>query len=455
MAAPSSHDQALTSLLDAKQCIELTILVAKSTSRMRSTITDAFSTSQSPSPAPWEKNATNTSRANQNPNLKTNTATTRANEDAARRQLRLEEELSEPKLRRLKAAALRHFDRWRDSVTMRVGEIIKSEAETAPAALLAEQSPKADSTALIPPKPQTAQGLRANEAHTRLYPPISTSLASLPVETRRLIIHSTLLLLLSLEHYTSYSRILLVRLASSLDVPVHSLNISEVKTARGLLEAAEAMSGAAEAAARAESSKSARRWKVGFATVAGAALIGVTGGLAAPLVAAGIGGVLGGVGLGGTLVGGILTTLTGSGVLVGSLFGAYGGRMTGQMMDAYAKEVQDFAFIPVRDGGESAEAKQKNRRLRVTVGVSGWLESGSEVVSPWRGVGGATEVFALRWELEALLELGSALHTMVTSFGISFGRSLVSSHTSSLCLPTCFFLTSFGINTSFSSPTSS
>ncbi|MCJ1475378.1 hypothetical protein MMC13_004040 [Lambiella insularis] len=420
MAAPLLRDQPLSSLLNAKQCIEFTVLVAKSTSRMRSAITDTFNASQSPSPAPWEKEANGSSRTSENPNLKTDTATTRVNEEAARRQIRLEEELSEPKLRRLKAAAIIHFDRWRDSVTMRVGEIIKPEQEAAQAVPSPDASLKAESTTTNPPKPQTAQGIRANEALARLYPPISTSLASLPLETRKLIIHSTLLLLLSLEHYTSYPRTLLLRLTSSLDVPIHSLNVSEVKTARGLLEAAEAMSGAAEAAARAESSKNARRWKVGFATVAGAALIGVTGGLAAPLVAAGIGGVLGGVGLGGTLVGGILTTLTGSGVLVGSLFGAYGGRMTGQMMDAYAKEVQDFAFIPVRDGSTSAESAQKNRRLRVTVGVSGWLENGSEVVSPWRGVGGATEVYALRWELDALLELGSALHTMVTSFGMSF-----------------------------------
>ncbi len=42
----------------------------------------------------------------------------------------------------------------------------------------------------------------------------------------------------------------------------------------------------------------ARKWKIGAAGVAGAALIGITGGLAAPLLAAGIGTVLGGIGLG-------------------------------------------------------------------------------------------------------------------------------------------------------------
>ena len=47
---------------------------------------------------------------------------------------------------------------------------------------------------------------------------------------------------------------------------------------------------------KADDNQSSRKWKVGLASVAGAALIGVTGGLAAPLVAAGIGSVMGGLG---------------------------------------------------------------------------------------------------------------------------------------------------------------
>lgn len=128
-------------------------------------------------------------------------------------------------------------------------------------------------------------------------------------------------------------------------------------------------------------------------------------------------------GLGGTLAAGILTTLSGSGVLVGSLFGAYGGRMTGNMMDAYAREVEDFAFLTIREIAENdEEAERKSRRLRVTVGISGWLERGADVINPWRVVGSATEVFALRWELKALLELGSALETTVMSAGIGLGK---------------------------------
>ena len=103
----------------------------------------------------------------------------------------------------------------------------------------------------------------------------------------------------------------------------------------------------AEAIAKKQASNDAvsRKWKVGLAAVGGAVLIGVTGGLAAPLLAAGLGTVMGGLGLG--VVSTYLGALAGSSVLVGSLFGAYGAKMTGRLMDQYAKECQDVEFIPI------------------------------------------------------------------------------------------------------------
>ena len=137
-----------------------------------------------------------------------------------------------------------------------------------------------------------------------------------------------------------------------------------------------------------------------LAGIAGAALIGITGGLAAPLVAAGIGTIMGGLGLGATAAAGLLGTLAQSGVLVGALFGAYGGKMTGEMMDQYAKEVEDFAFLPLhgqlvkdRRTGRTKETDVpvEDRRLRVSIGISGWLTQKEDVVSPWRCLGRDTE----------------------------------------------------------------
>ena len=223
-----------------------------------------------------------------------------------------------------------------------------------------------------------------------------------------------LMLLLSLENYSAPSRILLLHVSSSLHLPLHILTETEVKLAQGLLEAAKHMNGSEETQKRSDENKVARRWKVGLAGVAGAAVIGITGGLAAPLVAAGIGTVMGGLGLGATTAAGLLGTLAESGVIVGSLFGAYGGRMTSKMMDAYAKEVEDFAFLPLR-GSKHHEPQPEDRRLRVTIGVSGWLTQKEDIITPWRAMGRQSEVFALRWELEALSKLGSSMESVVKS----------------------------------------
>ena len=173
---------------------------------------------------------------------------------------------------------------------------------------------------------------------------------------------------------------------------------------------------------KAEENADSRKWKVGLATVAGAAIVGITGGLAAPLLAAGVGSVMGGLGLGATATAGYLGTMASSTLLVGGLFGAYGGKMTGRMMDQYAREVEDFAFIPIRTYHRPRKIEKEYRRLRVAIGISGWLTDKDEVVEPWRVIGPELEAFALRYELEALLGLGNAMTTMVKSYAWGYAK---------------------------------
>lgn len=397
-----------------------------------------------------------------------------------------EKELSAPAMKELKVASLKFFDHWRTKMIIRVGEVVNSKEE---ASYQMKKANPPDSTVHAPadtkvdPSDPTKSGETAEAALSKFYPPIDTPLASLDEKTKILIIHSMLLLMLSLEHYIAPSRVLLLHLTSSLKLPLKVLTEDEEKIAKGLLEAAKHMSGEEETKKKAEENKDSRKWKVGLASVAGAALIGVTGGLAAPLVAAGVGSVMGGIGLGATAAAGYLGSVAGSTILVGGLFGAYGGRMTGQMMDNYAREVEDFAFLPVRKDGkdidveeeekEEADIAQKSegvektlteesgvqqpqdgksvtkpqspklsrhskkeskeekegvddpahRRLRVTIGITGWLTSKSEVVTPWRVLGHGSEVFALRFELEALMNLGNSMTAMVSSAAWGYAKS--------------------------------
>jgi hypothetical protein len=244
-----------------------------------------------------------------------------------------------------------------------------------------------------------------------------------------------LLLVLSLEQYSAFSRILLLNLSSSLHVPLHILAEDEVRVAKSLGQVTKDLTGDEVAQKRSEENRSSRRWKVGLASVAGAALIGVTGGLAAPLVAAGVGTVLGGVGLGGTAAAGLLGAMAESTFVVGTLFGIYGAKAGQKMMEQYAKDVQDFAFLPLHGelkgeyhGGK--DVAPDDRRLRVVLGISGWLTQPEDVVNPWRSLGNQSEVYALRWEVESLMKMGNSLETVIKSTAWSKAKKEIIARTS-------------------------
>ncbi|KAI7268018.1 DUF726-domain-containing protein [Hortaea werneckii] len=426
----------------------LTILVADATELMRQGITDVFDANQTGKPEDMFANlgdnelpkddAGNVIEKSQDEDTKTEKDVAKEQEAQEKLQEKMskelearKKELSGPKMQELKNAALHHFDNWRESVILRVGEIVNSK-ETAheqkehahPKQQKPEQSK--DSTRQSEP-PKYDPGI--DEMYKQTYPPIDNPLKEFAQEKRALILHSMLLLLLSLEHYQSYSRTLMLHLTTSLDLSIAFLAEDESKIARGLLAAAENMNADDETKKKAEENQSARKWKVGMATVAGAALIGVTGGLAAPLLAAGVGSVMGGLGLASTAAAGYLGTLAGSSVIVGGLFGAYGGRMTGQMMDQYAREVEDFAFVPVREQHKPRKIEKEYRRLRVAIGISGWLTKTDEVTEPWKVIDIGMESFALRWELEALMNLGNSITAMVKSATWGYAKSEIIKHT--------------------------
>jgi hypothetical protein len=99
--------------------------------------------------------------------------------------------------------------------------------------------------------------------------------------------------------------------------------------------------------------------------------------------------------------------------------------MTGNAMDNYARQVEDFAFLPIHHSQDPSKKDNETRRLRVAIAISGWLRESNEVVAPWRYIGKGTEGFALRWELEALLKLGHSLETFVTSAAWGYAKKKI------------------------------
>lgn len=434
--AQEEEGESLTTILTSEEDRSaLTLLIADCTEAMRNGIVQVFDAQQTGKKSDLVVKQTGDD-AFKNSDVDPATVDV-AEQDKLKKELEArEKELSSEKFKELKDAALQHFDEWRTSVLQRVGEVVNSKEEAAKQQDEAkeykphEQNP--EEARKVPPMkfPEPLEyDPGVDEAMQRVYPPVDSPISKLADEKKALILHSILLLLLSLEHYQAYSRVLLQRLTTSLRLSISLLAHDESKVARALLTAAENMQADEETKKRAEENKGSRKWKVGLATVAGAALIGITGGLAAPLLAAGVGTVMGGLGLGATAAAGYLGTLAGSTVLVGGLFGAYGGRMTGKMMDQYAREVEDFAFVPVRSHHKPRKIEKEYRRLRVGIGISGWLTNQDEVVEPWKVIGMEMEGFALRWELEALMNLGNSLTSMIKSAAWSLAKKEIISRT--------------------------
>ncbi|GAB7337079.1 hypothetical protein MBLNU457_g2483t1 [Dothideomycetes sp. NU457] len=410
------QEESLTTILSSQEDrTELTLLIANCTETMRKTIVDTFDANQTGHKADIVKDP-----KGQNEWTDAVKADIAAQEKAQREQAAREKELSAPKMQETKNAALKFFDDWRENVISRVGEVVNSQEAAR------HQKERAHAQHHHIPSKRISSTTHdyedTDKAMKEAFPPTETPLTKFDEPKRALILHSILLLMLSLEHYSAHSRVLLLHLTSSLHLSVKFLAEDESKIARGLLEAAN-MKADEEQKKAAEENASSRKWKVGLAAVGGATLLAVTGGLAAPLLAAGVGSVMGGLGLGATATAGYLGTMAGSSVIVGGLFGAYGARMSSQMMDAYAREVEDFAFIPVRTHHRPRKIEKEYRRLRVAIGISGWLSSKEDVVEPWLVIGNGMETFALRYELEALLALGNALTTMISSAAWGYAKS--------------------------------
>lgn len=450
------HEESLATVLPTREDkANLLLLIADSMQSMRGQILDAFDptkveiatplkirrspdqpedeldeTSTTGAQAP--ENASNDDGAGQpedgDEDAKKNAEADKKNEEKLKKALQKRvKDVMQPEHIQLKEAALTHFDDWREKVLQRVGEAI-NERETESQHLQTKEASRPESQEQPHAKGGTDGKLQ------QIFPPLHTPLRDLSEARRILIMHSILLLLLGLGAYPAESRVLMLRIASSLGVSMELLAQDEISVAKGLLEVAkQQMNADEETKKKVEENSTARKWKVGLGAVAGAVLIGVTGGLAAPLLAAGVGSVMGGLGLGATATAGYLGALAGSAPLVGVLFGAYGGRMTGKMVDEYAKEVEDFAFVPIKKPSLFHKGKNddKNaRHLRVTVGISGWLAEEHEVELPWQVISGrSTEAFALRWELQALIRLGHALNIYIKSYAWGFAKKEILSRT--------------------------
>ncbi|KAG7173019.1 Transmembrane and coiled-coil domain-containing protein 4-like, partial [Homarus americanus] len=149
-----------------------------------------------------------------------------------------------------------------------------------------------------------------------------------------------------------------------------------------------------ETAKRDRYKKIKRYTAIGLATLGGGAVLGLTGGLAAPFIGAGLSSFIG--------AGGMAALSSTAGVaVVGSMFGAAGAGLTGFKMQKRIGDIEEFAFDYLTDGSH----------LHITIAISGWLtkEGTEEFSKPWKILYHSREQYCLRYESQYLLELGQAM----------------------------------------------
>ncbi|KAF9184468.1 hypothetical protein BGZ51_003328 [Haplosporangium sp. Z 767] len=159
---------------------------------------------------------------------------------------------------------------------------------------------------------------------------------------------------------------------------------------------------------RNEESRKKRMIMMGLATVGGGLVLGLSAGLFAPVIGAGIGAALAGAHITGATATAASAFLAGSGGIAVITSGAAvtGSGLAMKKMARRTAGIDTFEFLSIHD----------NRRVNVILTISGWLDIGDEDASlpfstldPING-----DHFALFWEPEMLMQLGNALGLLAT-----------------------------------------
>jgi Protein of unknown function (DUF726) len=168
------------------------------------------------------------------------------------------------------------------------------------------------------------------------------------------------------------------------------------------------------------SSSSRRKWRIAAGVAAGGFAMALSGGLAAPFIAAGVstlGASLSVLGPLGTAVGSILassTVLVSSSASAAFLFGSTGAGVAGWKLNKRLSDLKEFEF----------DVLSSSPSIELTMFISGFLleptknnPSENEFLTHWKCVNESmtsnTECFVLRWESDVLRNVGNVLFKLI------------------------------------------
>ncbi|KAJ8764408.1 hypothetical protein K2173_006148 [Erythroxylum novogranatense] len=217
--------------------------------------------------------------------------------------------------------------------------------------------------------------------------------------------------------YDARHRVALRLLATWFDIK--SIKMDAIET----MVACSAMAVAKQEEAKEEESRSSEskwaKWKrggiIGAAAITGGTLMAITGGLAAPAIAAGFSAlaptlgtlipVIGATGF--AAVASVAGTVAGS-VAVAASFGAAGAGLAGTKMARRTGNVDEFEFKAI---GEN----HNQGRLAVEISVSGFAFDEEDFIRPWEGIIDNLERYVVQWESKNIIAVSTAIQDWLTS----------------------------------------
>ncbi|CBQ69381.1 conserved hypothetical protein [Sporisorium reilianum SRZ2] len=229
---------------------------------------------------------------------------------------------------------------------------------------------------------------------------ISSADATITLDLRWTVLCDLFLVLTADSVYDARSRVLLERVASYLALTWMDVTQFEkrITDALEIEEGVESLSDQSAIKQRMLMARKKRIVMMGLATVGGGLVIGLSAGLLAPVIGAGMGAALGAVGIGGTtsFLGGV-----GGAALITSTGTVGGMSLAGRGMSRRTRSVKTFEFKPIHN----------NKRVNAIVAVPGFMSGPQDDVRlPFSVIDSVMgDAFSVLWEPDMMQEMGNAL----------------------------------------------
>ncbi|KAF9926296.1 hypothetical protein FBU30_004104 [Linnemannia zychae] len=238
----------------------------------------------------------------------------------------------------------------------------------------------------------------------------TSSLKPITVDLRWTLIADLFLISIQDSVYDSRARVLLKTVGKHLGLEWSEIVQFEKTVMKQLQQQAITSDGLLkpDTKSRNDESRKRRMIMMGLATVGGGLVLGLSAGLFAPVIGAGIGAALAGAHITGATATAASAFLAGSGGIAVITSGAAvtGSGLAMKKMARRTAGIDTFEFLTIHD----------HKRVNVILTISGWLDIGDEDASlpfstldPING-----DHFALFWEPEMLMQLGNALSLLAT-----------------------------------------